>query len=326
MNTVTQINNVLQKANEILVITHVSPDGDAIGSLTAMGQALIQLGKKPTLVCDDSPPEKLQYLPLIDHLQRKVDTRQEYDLLIALDCGDERRMGNAYHNLNQQDLPVLNIDHHITNTYFGSINLIDPQSNSTTEILAELLPHLDVQITPDLAMSLLTGLVTDTLGFRTSSVTAKTLKIASNLMDAGANLADITREALVLKSYDTLRLWRLGLNKMKLEEHVSWTVISMSDQKSITKDAISSHGLGNLLADVYEAAMSAVFTEKENERVVVGFRSRPPYDVSELAASFGGGGHRYASGCTVEGNLDEVESLVVARAKEMIAAQMAEHA
>lgn len=324
MNTITQISNALQKANEVLVVTHVSPDGDAIGSLTAMGQALIQMGKKPTLVCDDSPQEKLRYLPLFDYIQRKTDPRIEYDLLIALDCGDERRMGNAYHNLNQRNVPIINIDHHITNSYFGSINLVDTRSNSTTEILTSLFQALEVEITPEIAMSLLTGLVTDTLGFRTSSVTSKTLKVASMLMDCGANLADITREALVLKSYDTLLLWRLGLNKMKLEDHVAWTTISLQDQKSITKDAISSHGLGNLLTDVYEVAMSAVFTEKENNRIVVGFRSRPPYDVAELAAVFGGGGHRYASGCTIEGPLGEVETLVITRAKEMIAAQIAE--
>lgn len=323
MNVVTQIHDALQTADEILIVTHVSPDGDAIGSLTAVGQALQQLGKKPTMVCDDSPPDKLHYLPLIDQIHRKTDSRTEYDLLISLDCGDERRMGNAYHNLRQPDIRLINIDHHITNTQFGTVNLVDAQSNSTTEILADLLPELEVNITADIATSLLTGLVTDTLGFRTSSVTAKTLQVASDLMKAGANLEDITREALVLKPYDVLQLWRLGLNKMKLEDHVSWTTISLADQRSVSKDNISSHGLGNLLADVHEAAMSAVITEKDNQRIVVGFRSRPPYDVSELAASFGGGGHRYASGCSIEGSLKEAESLVITRAKESIARQLA---
>lgn len=315
------IKELITSAQDILVVTHLSPDGDALGSLSAMGQALIHLGKQVTLACDDLPQERFLYLPLLDRVQKKFDPYPRFDLLIAVDCGDEQRMGRLFERMPYPRPPILNIDHHITNTLFGTVNFIDGEATATAEILTEMLPALGVPITYDLAMSLMTGLVTDTLCFRTSNVNAKTLQIASQLMTAGADLATITREALILRSYAGLRLISVALKNMQLEDGVCWTVIPLKDQREIGEEASSSLGVANLLSDVYEAQMSVVFTEKEGRRITVGLRSRPPFDVSELATELGGGGHKYASGCTMTGRVVNAVSLVIPKATASIKAQ-----
>ncbi len=314
------IGQLVGAADQVLAITHLRPDGDALGSLTAMGVALRQLGKQVTLACDDGLPERFAYLPLSYDVQRVPDPTRDYDLVIALDCGDAGRMGKAYTALAEPP-PIINIDHHVTNTRFGRINLVDVAATSTAEILYELLPRLGASLNSDLATCLLTGLVTDTLCFRTVGVTSRTLHAAGSLVDAGANLNEITMQTLSVQPLNTLLLYRHGLANMRLEEGLLWTTLSQEACTEAGYLGNSSGGLVNLLGDVAEAAMGAVLMEQDDGRVVVGFRCRPPYDVSELALNLGGGGHALAAGCILDGPLEAAESLVVDLGKDTIRRQ-----
>lgn len=309
------------RATHVLAITHVGPDGDALGSLTAVGQAMQQLGKRVTLVCDDGSLNRFKYLALSDRIQTERESNIPYDLLFVVDCGDETRMGKAFTTLPNPKPFIINVDHHITNTLFGDINLVDPEATSTTEILYSLFADLGISLTTDLALSLLTGLVTDTLGFRTVGVTARTMKIASNLMEVGADLSLVTMQGLNSKPFATLQMWRTGLNKTRLESGLIWTSISKRDLGAIHYTSSGSAGLVNLLANVDEAVMSAVLMEMQDGSIRVGLRCRPPYSVSELAVNLGGGGHPLAAGCTLDGPLARAESLVVDMCKEMIQQQ-----
>jgi phosphoesterase RecJ-like protein len=234
-----------------------------------------------------------------------------YDLIIALDAGDERRLGRAYADLLPPQPDVINIDHHITNSQFGAINLVQPEATATVEILFELFAALDIRLDEPMAVCLLSGLVTDTLGFRTAGVSGHTLRVASQLIDAGANLYEVTAKALTLKPMSTLLLWQKGLNNMHLEDGLLWTSISNDERQEAGHRDSGSSGLGNMLAEVYQAPVSAVLVETSDGRVSVSFRCRPPYNVSELAMSLGGGGHHLAAGCTVDGPLSQAEALVV---------------
>lgn len=315
------IQRLVMEAKNALVISHVGPDGDAIGSLTAFAVALKQLGRQATMACDDGAPARFGFLPLVNRIHTYVNPQAGYDLVIALDCGDMSRMGRAFSELPEPRPPVVNIDHHVTNTRFGEVNIVDSECNSTTEILYRLLPQLGVQISPDLATSLLTGIVTDTLGFRTEGVSSGTFEATSALMEAGADMNLITSQALLIKPMSTLRLWQVGLNNMKLEnEGLLWTSVSREERRAIGHVGSSSGGLVNMLANADEAAMSAVLLEDE-DRVYVGFRCRPPYNVAELALNLGGGGHPLAAGCTLEGSLSEAESLVVTMSCDAIRQQ-----
>ncbi len=315
------IQYMLEKAENILVITHVDPDGDAIGSLTAVGLAMKQIEQKVTLVCDDNVPARFRYLPMAGKVRKTVDESVDYDLLIAVDCGDEFRMGRAFSELANPKPFIINIDHHITNTQFGDINLVDPRATSTVEILYGLFGELEIAVSEEMALSLLTGLVTDTLGFRTTGVTAATLRTGADLIDAGADLGFVTMQALNLRSMSTMELWRTGMNKMQLEEGFIWTSITSLERKAANFRSSSSVGLVNLLADVEEASMGAVLMEMDDNTVKVGLRCRPPYDVAEVALALGGGGHPLASGCTLVGSLEEAEALLVRSCQEAIARQ-----
>lgn len=316
------IHFAIEKASQVLVIAHIDPDGDAIGSLTAVGQALHQLGKRVTLVCDDAVPARFMYLPLAGDVLREPLPNAAYDLVIAVDCGDASRMGWAYECLPEPKPSLANIDHHITNTNFGAFNVVDPAASSTAEILHAFLKELDVALTKGIAASLLTGIVTDTMGFRTSNVTPATLRAAADLIEAGADITAISLRALHQKSLATVQMWAIGLNRMQLQDGLLWTTISRDEMRQAGLDGSpSSSGLVNFLADVDSAVMGVVLGEMPDGTVRVGMRCAPPYDVAEVAARFGGGGHTLAAGCTLEGPLDEAERLIVAACREAIRKQ-----
>ena len=320
--TITEsIQQTLETAETVLVICHSSPDGDAIASLAATGLALQQLNKRFSLVCDDGLPERFTFLPMSDRIQVAPEPSMDYDLIITLDAGDRRRLGKAYADLPEPRPALINIDHHITNTHFGAINLVQPEATSTVEILFELFRSLEIHLTEQMAVCLLSGIVTDTLVFKTAGVSSRTLQVASELVDAGANLHEIANQALILKPMSTLLLWQKGLNNMRLEDGLLWTSISNRECEEVGHDGGSSSGLSNMLAEVYQARVSAVLVEMDDGRVSVSFRCRPPYSVSELATNLGGGGHHLAAGCTIDGPLDEAVKLVISRSKETILQQ-----
>jgi phosphoesterase RecJ-like protein len=316
------IGRAVNEAERILVITHVDPDGDALGSLTAVGQAMQQLGKTVTMAVDGGLMRRFSFLPLADQVVHSAENTP-YDLIISVDCGDEQRMGHAFTDLPLPRPSLINIDHHVTNTNFGMINLVDADSASATEILTLLFTDLDVRMTPDIAQSLLTGLVTDTLGFRTLNVTPRTFETASRLMQAGADLPTITMLALNLKPLSTLKMWNVGLTNMRMKNGLIWTTISKADRDELGYSGTGSGGLVSMMGDVDTAAISVVLTELDDGRISVSFRCRPPYSVSDLAMNLGGGGHPMASGCTLDGPLDKAESLVVSLSLRTIEEQWA---
>jgi len=305
----------LEKAESVLVISHIWPDGDAIASLTATGLALAQLGKSFSLVCDDGLPERFTYLPMSDQISTAPSPGVVYDLIIALDAGDESRLGDAYALLPSPRPAVINIDHHITNTNYGDINLVPTGATATAEVLFELFVALNLGLDQPMAICLLSGLVTDTLGFSTAAVSGRTLEIASQLVGAGANLYEVITKALSLMPMSTLLLWRKGLDNMHHEDGLLWTSVSNCEREEAGYAGSGSSGLANMLARVNQTPVSAVLLEMDDGRVSVSFRCRPPYSVSELATSLGGGGHHLAAGCTVDGPLDEAAARVISATK-----------
>ncbi len=320
--TVAAIEAAIGAAGRVLAITHVAPDGDAIGSLTGLGLALRRLGKRVTLACDDPAPATVSFLPAAGDIRQPGSfPTTGYDLIFALDCGDEERMGRSFADLRQPRPPVINIDHHVTNTCFGDIDLVAPETTSTAELLTELFARLNLPLDPAIATCLLTGIVTDTLGFRIVSVTPRTIRLTGDLMEAGANLAEITMQALNLKPLATLRLYERGLRHLRFEDGLLWTAISFAEQQAAGLASASSSGLVSLLGNTLEAAMGVVLLEQADGQINVSFRCRPPWDVAGLATGLGGGGHRLASGCTLPGPLAEAERLVVERSLAELARQ-----
>jgi phosphoesterase RecJ-like protein len=308
----TVIDSIRHSTNPLLV-SHVNPDGDAVGSLLGMGWILASLGKKITLALQDAVPAEHCSLPGADRIVGVEAVTDAYDLIICLDASSQDRMGKVYQP-GHKAIPLLVIDHHVTNTRFGTVNWVAPECAATCQMLVELADALAVPLNGPLAQCLLTGLVTDTLCFRTSNTTPAVLETAMRLMQGGANLNDITESMLDRRPYSVLRLWGMVLNDVQMEDGVIWVSISRAQFAASGGDNQDDGGLSSLLIRTVDAKISASFIEKIDETgqptVECSFRARRGFDISLVALALGGGGHPAASGCTVVGTLPAAIALV----------------
>jgi phosphoesterase RecJ-like protein len=321
-------------AERLLLISHQAPDGDAIGSLLGMTRLLRGLGKTIVPACQDPPPLALDFLPGIDEIVASASG--PFDLVISLDCSDADRLGKVMDPATLTSVRLINIDHHVTNVRFGSINWVDPTSVATTQMVLALADYARRQAAPaprgsaipdawlvdaDVATCLLTGLVTDTRGFRTANVDARALQAAVRLIDAGAVLATVTQLALNRKPVNAMRLWGLAIARLQLEDGLLWTHITHEMRAAIGVRGNSDSGLSSLLSDTREAEVVVVFTEQDGDEIDVSMRAAPGLDISGVALALGGGGHPQASGCTMRGSLQDVEPRVLAALRHALAQQ-----
>lgn len=294
-------------ATRALVITHINPDGDAVGSLLGFGLALRAAGKDVVFACADPIPDIFGFLPGFKEIT--AAPTGEFDLVAALDISDASRMGAIGERIGRP--PQLVFDHHVTNGGFGEINLIDVSAASTAELVAELLELLGLPLTQPVAECLLTGLVSDTLGFRTSNTTAKSLALAQKLIEAGAVLHTVYDHSLHRRSFTAVRLWADGLARIRLANRIVWTTLTLEGRKASGYSGNGDADLINVLASVREADVAIIFVERPDGKVKVSWRSAPGIDVSALAVAFGGGGHAPAAGAEIPGTLAEVEEKVL---------------
>lgn len=301
----------IERATRVLLLTHLAPDGDAVGSTLGFGLALRAAGKEVMFVCADPIPDNFRFLPAFGEFA--AAPRGTYDLVAALDAADLGRLGSLGEKLLQ---PIdLVFDHHFTNPGFGEINLIDVAAASTAELVAELLAPLGLPLTRSAAECLLAGLITDTMGFRTSSTTAKTLALAQKLVEAGASLPEIYDLAFYKRSIYAVRLWAVGLANLKLEHRIVWTTISLADREAVRYHGQGDADLVNVLQSVREADVALILTERPEGKVKVSWRAVAGVNVAAIAANFGGGGHVAAAGAELTGTLADVEQTVIAATK-----------
>ena len=310
--------DALRRARTVLIVAHIAPDGDAIGSLLGIAEPLRALGKEVTAAVDDGIPPELRFIPSSDSVVSSV-TEGEFDLMIAVDSSDLGRIGvaGAYGLAHSQR--TINLDHHPTNTGYGDIHLIVPQAVAAVEVVYDFLRCLDIEITPDVAYALLTGLITDTQGFRISATNSRTLEIAQDLMNRGAPLAQIMAKTLNSRPYEEIELWKRVLSTVRLDRGLIFATIRQRDIQCVGLDKMTDGGLVSYLVNVDQAKVSIVFKELPERQVEVGFRAKPGYDVANLAFKLGGGGHTLASGCTANGTLEQVQSIVLPLAHQTIA-------
>jgi bifunctional oligoribonuclease and PAP phosphatase NrnA len=303
---------VIQAAQSILIVTHITPDGDAIGSLLGLGNALRALGKSADCAVDDGVPGYLKFLPGSSTIRKELPGGT-WDVMISVDASDEERTGKVGVYGREHSETVINLDHHSSNTLFGDVFLIDPEAVAATQIIYQWLVRMEFAFTREFATPLLTGLVTDTRSFRTSNVTSDTLYIAQQLMEHGASLTEVTARTLDNTSFQTISLWRHALATVTLHEHGIITAeITREVLKEIgANDKANDSDLIGFLIDVNEAMIAAVFKETPEGKIDLSLRSKPGFDVAEVAFSLGGGGHKQASGATIDGPLDAAKARAI---------------
>jgi len=305
-------------AHSILLVAHTAPDGDAIGSLLGLAESLRPMGKDITAVVDEGVPDKLSFMPRSETVLAEISTG-EFDLMIAVDSSDVERIGKAGAYGLAHSRTVINLDHHPTNTRFGDIHLIVPQAVAAAEVVFDFLHYLNCEIPEDAAYALLTGLITDTRGFRISATNSRTLEIAQALVRKKAPLSRIMAYTLNSRSYAEVELWKLVLPSVQLDKGLIHATVTQNNIAEAGLDTIGDSGLVNYLVEVDEAKVSVVFRELPDNQVEISFRSKSGYDVATLALRLGGGGHRQASGCTLKGSLEELRRRVLPLAHQVIA-------
>lgn len=298
----------LDQAEHILIASHVRPDGDSIGSTAAFGLALLSEGKEVQMVSADGVPAALKFLPGSEKIKNRATN--DADMIIVLDSGGLDRVGNVLDEYNQVDL---NIDHHHDNSRFGEINLVESDAVSTTEILSRLIPALEIEISTDVAANLLTGLITDTIGFKTENMRAGVFRTAAQLVEYGADLPTLYHHALSEKTFEAARYMGAGLSQLERQDGLVWTTLTLENRKQAEYPGRDDADLVNILSSITSGEIALIFVEQSNGTIKISWRTRSPQiDVSTIAHQFGGGGHRAAAGAMVTGTLQEVQEKVIA--------------
>jgi phosphoesterase RecJ-like protein len=229
-------------------------------------------------------------------------------------------MGEAFDSL-VAGIPLINLDHHITNSRFGTVNWIEPAAVATAQLVLALGDALAWELSLPVATCLLTGIVTDTRGFRTVNVGVHAMRAALRLVEAGASPGGIAWRSLDQRPLDSVRLWGEAIGHLRLESGILWTEVPLAMVRHWSPAEDGTTGLTNFLAGVREARVVAVFAERSNGKVDVGLRAVPGYDVAQVALELGGGGHPQASGCTLKGSLDAVREQVLIELRRNLAEQ-----
>ena len=300
-----EIRHAIQGANHIGITAHIRPDGDAIGSVIALGLALQNTGKDVQMVLRDGVSNTFRHLQGSELIKQKFDT--ERDFYIALDSSDLPRLGGV---LNEHTADLC-IDHHITNEKFAKINLVEPDAVATCAILAEVIPQIGLTIDLPVANALLTGILSDSIGFRTSNTNAKALRLAADLMDIGANINELYNKALVSRPFEATKYWGFALQRLEKQDGLVWTTLTLEDRKKSEYPGNDDADLTNILSSIDPLDIAILFVEQKPDLIKVSWRARPGLDISEIAHSLGGGGHPAAAGAECTGTLEQVQNKVI---------------
>jgi bifunctional oligoribonuclease and PAP phosphatase NrnA len=305
----------IHAARRVLLLTHVNPDGDAIGSLLGMWHALRALGKEAVALALPPLPLYAAWLPGAEAIQlyQRGDPLPPCDLVIMLDTATPTRIGviSEEHRQALAELPLLIVDHHVTNDGGGSLNLINPAAASTCELLFGLVRAMHVPISPALATCLLLGHTTDTLSYQTSSTSAASLHTAAELLAHGADHAAVVREVYYTLPASSARLIGMALAEMQVRDQMAWATVTREMMARSAAEDEAADEVIRVMQRIGEARALALFKERADGTTKLSLRSRAPLDVARLAQRWGGGGHAQAAGATLMLTPAEAEAEVL---------------
>ena len=304
MSTLDKILKEINKAKSIVILVHENPDGDAIGSGLAMYQALTNLEKNVDLIIPKLP-NTFKNLPGVENI--KEDGKVEkYDLAISLDCASIQML-NGWSKYFEDAKKRIVIDHHSSNSMYGDINFVEAASPACAQTLYTIFRHFNWEITTDMSVCLMCGLITDTGGFQYSSVSKETLIIGSELIDLGANISKIYKKVLSTKSKANFELRKLALDRMEFLEDgkIAFTYITKKDIKKFNAEQGDTEGIVDEGREI-EGVEVSIFLHEKEEGFKASLRSNEYVNVSDVCLMFGGGGHIRAAGAMVKGTPKQI--------------------
>jgi len=317
--TLHQAKDLLSRSQNVLLLTHQRPDGDALGSMLGLAHMLRAAGKKAFPVLTEGISSVFRYLPGSGDIRSELPGA--WDLSVLVDCADLERI-SLPENAPRRPIDLL-IDHHVTNGRFAAVNLVDPSSASTAELIVDLAEGLGLSIPREAAACLMAGVVTDTLGFRTSNTGIHTLEVAATLIRAGGSLPETVERSLHRRSFAAARYWGAGLSRLERDGEIVWTSLTLADRSASGYPGRDDADLVNILSSIDGHKVALLFIEQDGGKIKVSWRVVAGLDVTPLAISFGGGGHPAASGALLPGGLEDVRQEVLRRTKEWLAGEHA---
>ena len=305
----SQVVELIDKKQRFMITSHIRPDGDGLGSGLALYWMLKSLGKEPTVILRDRIPQAYSVLPGSDQVIVSLDIPEKYDAAFVMECSDLERPGLP----SLKDQYVVNIDHHATTRSFGDINWVDSTAAAVGEMIYNLCKALGVEVTKEIAECIYTALLTDTGSFHFSNTTERTLKIASELVRRGVEPARISEALYYSHPFSKVRLLGMALSTIERDEsgRLAWITMSreMMDEAGASDD--DADGIVNHALSVGEVETVAFFKELSPRVYRVSLRSKGKVNVARVAESFGGGGHRNAAGCRIEGDFEDIRRRVI---------------
>lgn len=313
----SQINRVVEAIKEgkiFLITSHINLEGDALGSELSLAYLLERLGKIPFIYNTSPLPPHYKFLPLLYFLDKSRYRIKDFDTAIVVDCSDLNRIGKIK-ALFTPAKRIINIDHHPDNHYFGTANWIDPKASATGEIIYKLFERMKVPLDRDVALCLYTAIVADTGRFRNENTTARTHQIVSRLLRYDFKSSLVFENIYEMYSPARMKLLGLSLGNLRIDKTrgIAWMSVSQNLLRSSHANWDDVEGFVELMRSIKGIRLAIIFQEIGKSRIKVGFRSREGVDAGNLARLFGGGGHFAASGCILEGSLQEVERKVLSK-------------
>jgi phosphoesterase RecJ-like protein len=313
------------QARRVMLVCHENPDGDALGSALGVGLALESLGARVNLVCVDPVPPMYDYMPQAARFKDAPDADLDPDLIVVCDCGDLGRAGAVVPQNGDlfERVPIINIDHHVSNPGFGTVDWVDADSAATCEQVALLLPHLGVSYSAldgEIIQNLTTGLVFDTANFAHSNTTPRTLRVASEMVAVGAELPMIARRIYRTKPDAQLRLFGRVLARLETTADglLIWSMVNEADYEAAGATPQMAEGLIDLLAQSATAEVAMLFKDV-GAQTRISVRTRDGgIDATVLTGTFGGGGHARAAGATVDLSFAEAKPVVLEVAQRLL--------
>ena len=315
--TLDEILKQIQKAEKIVILTHESPDGDAVGSSLAMKLIVEKLEKTADVIIPEYS-RLFNFLPSAEEIM--TDSKiKNYDLAISVDCATLKRMAKKEYFENAKSTIV--IDHHGSNTMYGDLNYVNPASPACCEVLAGMLKYYEIDITKDIGTCLMTGIITDTGGFRHVGITPETFEFTADLIRLGVDVPDIYKRTLNTKTRANFELSKKVMERMEILEDgkVTFTYMNKKDEEEVGAEPGDHEGLVEIGRDIEGVEVSIFVRQKENEEAYkISMRSGNKVNVSDICFLFGGGGHPRAAGALIQGNVEQVKEKLMKEVRKAL--------
>lgn len=306
----------LQKSQNIFVASHSNPDGDAIGALLSTGLALKAMHKDVRMFNQSAIPAVYRFLPSVQLIRQEADDMETYDTVVVLDCGSIERIGPMAQQARKAGT-IINIDHHITNTRFGHLHLIDPEACATSAIVYRIIKKMNIDISCPMAAAIYTGILTDTGSFRFSNTNRQAFAICSEMIERGANPYEIAQHVYGHYSLGRIKLLNLALDSLEISANGKTSIMSLTqDMLDITRTQEEDiDGIINYARRIEDVKVAALIHEvagngRARRQYHVSLRSDGDVNVALIAAEFGGGGHANAAGFSVEATLSDLKNKI----------------